>query len=339
MAQDFDRNAFIQSLDAATQGRLKAAQLGEELGRKGFKRLYFVGCGAPNRLMAMMEYWAQRIAVNTEIRRYFPAEFVSQNPASLDENTLVILGSHSGTTKETVEAARFLQGKPCTTVGFTQKVESPLAQAVDYALPYGETEAGYYANYIMMQALVSGFLKVAEPGWQVHDALLESLGALSAALAETALLNDARATEEARLYKDDRIMYVVAGGPMSTTAYVLGVCVLMEMQWMHVQPVVAAEFFHGPFEIVDETTPLILLVGEDPSRPEAERVVRFCKKYTERLMIYDSRDFAMPGIAEEIRPIVAPMILEAALSRFPAHLAVWHNHPLSTRRYMWKTEY
>lgn len=134
-------------------------------------------------------------------------------------------------------------------------------------------------------------------------------------------------------------MYVVAGGPMSTTAYVLGVCVLMEMQWMHVQSVVAAEFFHGPFEIVDETTPLILLVGEDPSRPEAERVVRFCKKYTERLMIYDSRDFAMPGIAEEIRPIVAPMILEAALSRFPAHLAVWHNHPLSTRRYMWKTEY
>ena len=339
MAQDFDREAFIQSLGVATQGRLKAAQLGEELGRKGFKRLYFVGCGAPNRLMALMEYWAQRIAVNTEIRRYFPAEFVNQDPASLDKNTLVILGSHSGTTKETVEAARFLQGKPCTTVGFTQKTESPLVQAVDHALPYGETEAGYYANYIMMQALVSGFLKVTEPGWQVHDSLLESLGALPAALAETALQNDARATEEARLYKDDRIMYVVAGGPMSTTAYVLGVCVLMEMQWMHVQPIVAAEFFHGPFEIVDETIPLILLVGEDPSRPEAERVVRFCKKYTERLMIYDSKDFAMPGIADEIRPIVAPMILEAALSRFPAHLAVWHNHPLSTRRYMWKTEY
>ncbi len=59
---------------------------------------------------------------------------------------------------------------------------------------------------------------------------------------------------------------------MFTTAYVLGVCVLMEMQWMHVSRFIAAEFFHGPFEIVDETVPLILLVGEDPSRPEAERV-------------------------------------------------------------------
>ena len=35
-------------------------------------------------------------------------------------------------------------------------------------------------------------------------------------------------------------MYIVAGGPMFTTAYVLGVCVLMEMQWMHVQPLIAA---------------------------------------------------------------------------------------------------
>lgn len=339
MAQDFDREGFIQSLASAVEERLQAAQLGEELGRKGYKRLYFVGCGAPNRLMAMMEYWAQRIAVNTEIRRYFPAEFVNQNPASLDKDTLVILGSHSGTTKETVEAARYLQDKPCTTVGFTQKAGAPLAQAVKHPLPYGETKSGYYANYIMMQALVSGFLKVVEPGWQVHDKLLDALGALPDALAEAALQNDARATEEARLYKDDRIMYIVAGGPMFTTAYVLGVCVLMEMQWMHVQPLIAAEFFHGPFEIVDETVPLILLVGEDPSRPEAERVVRFCKKFTERLMIYDSKDFAMWGIAEEIRPMLAPMILESALSRFPEHLAVWHNHPLSTRRYMWKMEY
>lgn len=339
MAQDFDREGFLQSLEIAVQGRLEAARLGEELAQRGFKRLYFVGCGAPNRLMALMEYWAQRIAVNVELRHYFPAEFVHQNPASLDKNTLVILGSHSGTTKETVEAAQFLQGKPCTTVGFTQKADAPLAQAVDCPLPYGETKAGYYANYLMMQALVSGFLKVAEPGWQVHETLLDSLGALPAALAEAAIQNDPRATEEARLYKDDRIMYVVGAGPMFTTAYVAGVCVLMEMQWMHVHPIVAAEFFHGPFEIVDETVPLILLVGEDPSRPEAERVVRFCKRFTERLMIYDSKDFAMPGITAEIRPIVAPLILEAALSRFSEHLAVWHNHPLTTRRYMWKMEY
>src|SRR4030095_6047527 len=113
--------------------------------------------------------------------------------------------------------------------------------------------------------------------------------------AKTAAANDRRAAEEARLYKDDRILYHVASGPMFTTAYVFGVCILMEMQWMHSMPLEAAEFFHGPFEIVDQTTPLVLLLGEDPSRPLMERVDRFCKKYTERLVTYDSRDFAMPG--------------------------------------------
>jgi fructoselysine 6-phosphate deglycase len=192
--------------------------------------------------------------------------------------------------------------------------------------------------YMLLQALVSAFFKEVDQ-WELHDRIMTSLDALPEVLADAIEANEARAKEDARIYKDDRIMYIVGAGPMFSSAYVIGVCVLMEMQWMHAHPLLAAEFFHGPFEVVDETTPLILLVGEDPSRPEAERVVRFCKKYTERLMIYDSADFEMKGIDEEVRPIVAPFVLDAALSRMAEHLAVWHNHPLSTRRYMWKTEY
>ncbi len=56
-------------------------------------------------------------------------------------------------------------------------------------------------------------------------------------------------------------------------------------------------------------------------------------------MVYDSKDYEMKGIDPEVRAIVAPFILEAAVGRFADHLAVWHNHPLSTRRYMWKFEY
>jgi fructoselysine 6-phosphate deglycase len=168
---------------------------------------------------------------------------------------------------------------------------------------------------------------------------MKSLANLPQAMADTQEGNDKRAAEEARLYKDDRILYEVASGPMFNTAYVFGVCVLMEMQWMHSYPIEAAEFFHGPFEIVDQNTPMVLMLGEDPSRPLMERVVRFCKKYTERLVIYDSRDFEMKGIDPAIRAIVAPYIVEAALVRIAHRLAVWHNQPLSTRRYMWKTEY
>ena len=168
---------------------------------------------------------------------------------------------------------------------------------------------------------------------------MSSLRALPQVMADTAAANEKRSAEEARLYKDDRILYHVAAGPVFSTAYVFGVCVLMEMQWMHSVALEAAEFFHGPFEIVDQNTPLVLMKGEDPSRPLMDRVERFCKKYTERLMIYDSRDYEMKGVDPEIRSIVAPFVLQAALRRVADRLAVWHNHPLSTRRYMWKTDY
>ena len=121
---------------------------------------------------------------------------------------------------------------------------------------------------------------------------------------------------------------------MFNTAYVFGVCILMEMQWMHSYPIEAAKFFHGPFEIVDQKTPLVLMLGKDPSRPLVERVVRFCKKYAERLMIYDSKEFEMKGIDADIRLIVAPYIVKAALTRIAHQLAVRHNQPLSIRRYM-----
>ena len=82
---------------------------------------------------------------------------------------------------------------------------------------------------------------------------------------------------------------------MFTTAYIYAACFLMEMQWMHAFPLSAAEFFHGPFEVFDKETPLVLIMGEDPSRPEAERVLAFCRKYLAEPIIYDSRDFAMLG--------------------------------------------
>lgn len=337
MAIDVDKNAVIRGYSEALAGIDAAAELGKKLA-SGIDRIYFVGCGGPNRLMLTLEYWIQHYSPTLEVRRYFPAEFMTQNPARFDERTLVVLGSKSGTTEETVAAAEFVRSRPCKTVAFTTSADLPLAKAVQHVLLTGEAAGATAAQFMLTMAFTGGLL-AAKDNWPLFDKLMSSLRALPEVMADTAVLADRRATEEARLLKDDRILYHVAAGPAFSTAYVIGVCVLMEMQWMHSVALEAAEFFHGPFEIVDQNTPLVLIKGEDPSRPLADRVERFCKKYTERLFIYDSADYEMKGVAPEIRQIVAPYVLQAALRRVAEHLAVWHNHPLTTRRYMWKTEY
>ena len=337
MSIAFDRSLVEAGLVQTRETVPKAFALGRALA-PGIDRIYLVAAGSANRAMLGIMYWLEHYSPGIEVRRYFPAEFMAIDPPRLDGRTLVLLASKSGTTPETVAAAAFLKDKLCKVVAFSQYADKPLAQAVPQHLIVGDTSESFAAMFMLMQALVGGIMTEKE-GWPLGDRLLASLDALPAAICDAAEQNDDRAAADARLYAKDRNFYHVASGPGFTTAYVFGVCILMEMLWLHSYPIEAAEFFHGPFEIVDRQTPLILITGEDPSRPLMERVSRFCDTHAGRVMAYDSRDFAMAGIAPEIRPIVAPYILQAALKRLSAHLSALHGQPLTTRRYMWKVPY
>lgn len=338
MAMDIDRPGYLKSLEVAIQTKNEAAKLGRELAKADIRRLYMVGCGSPYQNMASLKYWMERDAKKLEIGLYYPAEFINATPVRLDEHTLVVLASFSGKTPETVAAAEFLKTKPVMTVGITQKAESPLAQTVQHALTFGESSHGFHATFMVLVGLLSAIMQEVEQ-WPLTAAILNSLDQYPSVLVDSQEANEARATEYARIYKDDNYMMLLGAGPCFINPYVYGVCVLMESQWMHVYPCNSAEFFHGPFEAIDENTPLIIFLGEDPSRPETERVVRFARKITERLMIYDSKEYEMKGIDPSVRAIFAPYIMEAVVERVASHLAIWHKQPLETRRYMWKSAY
>ncbi|MCY7931444.1 SIS domain-containing protein, partial [Bacillus inaquosorum] len=45
--------------------------------------------------------------------------------------------------------------------------------------------------------------------------------------------------------------------------------------WIHSHAIHAGEYFHGPFEIIDESVPFIILLGLDETRPLEERALTF----------------------------------------------------------------
>ena len=55
--------------------------------------------------MLGIEYWILQLSDSLEVRKYYPAEFMEQKPVKINNKTLCIFGSKSGTTKETVKAA------------------------------------------------------------------------------------------------------------------------------------------------------------------------------------------------------------------------------------------
>jgi fructoselysine 6-phosphate deglycase len=336
---EFDQSHLLKQFSGALTLFDTALETARQFGEQPIHKIFFVGCGAPHHLFYSLKYWASKYATNTTFSCHFPAEFVMHASQALDENSLVIFGSHSGTTKETVEAARYTQQIPAQSLAITQSADSPLGQAVDQVIAYGSTEQGYFSAFMLTFAFLSGFLAQNEPGWPFHNALMESLPHFPAALAEAKAQTIDATVLQAEALKDSPQLYVLGAGPMYTTAYVFASCFLMEMQWMHAHALQAAEFFHGPFEVVDATTPLLLLIGEDPSRPIAERVLEFTKQYSHNTFVYDAKQFPMTGVAPEIRPLVAPMIVDAALTNLVETLALLRNHPLTTRRYMGKVAY
>jgi fructoselysine 6-phosphate deglycase len=336
---EFNQSHFLEQFSGSLTLFDTVLEIARQLAEQPIRKIFFVGCGAPHHLFYCLEYWASKYAANTTFHRYFPAEFVLHAPLALDEHSLVIFGSHSGTTKETVEAAQFTRQSSAQSLAITQSADSPLGQAVDHTIAYGSTEQGYFSAFMLTFAFLSGFLAQKEPAWPFHKALMESLPHFPAALAQAKAQTISTAVLQAEKLKDSQPLYVLGAGPMYTTAYVFASCFLMEMQRMHAHALQAAEFFHGPFEVVDEATPLLLLIGEDPSRPIAERVLEFTKQYSQNTIVYDSKEFPMSGITPEIRPLVAPMIVDAALTNLVETIALLRDHPMTTRRYMGKVVY
>jgi len=333
----FDGARLVADLATTLDALPGAMAFGREVAPR-IDRVVFLACGSPNRAMRGLQYWIERHSPTLEVRRHFPAEFIAQDPPRLDARTLVVLGSKSGTTPETVAAAEFLRDRPCITVAITQSASSPLAGLARHVFLIGETPESFLGMAMIAQALVGGLL-AGRDGWPHEAALLASLRALPGALVDAAISADARGVANALALRDDHVVYLLASGPCFTNAYVFGVCILMEMLWMHACPVEAAEFFHGPFEVVRRDTPLVVILGEDPSRPVAERALRFCEKQSDRVFAYDSRALAMPGIAPAMRAMLAPYVLQAALKRISANLSILRGKPLGERRYMWKGGY
>ena len=335
----FDKNKFLIDLSAGAGMIDQAVQMGESFANDGVHRLLMVGCGAPHYMFRAINTWIGYESNAGSTAVIYPGDMMHARYLP-DENTAIIFGSHSGKTTETVQAARSLNDKKGKSIAITQHKDSPLGENVQEVLAYGSTEQGYFTSVMLTLAMVSGFLKNTSSSWNLHEKLIASLRSLPEALAAAKQSSISIGIENANTLQNASALHVIGNGPMYTTAYVFAACFLMEMQRMHAHPMHALDFFHGPFEMMDDASRIILLKGEGIFRPDSERVRQFCDNYLGGgCLVYDSKTFAMPGIDPKIRPIAAPFVVDAAMTNLVEQLAILRAHPLDTRRYMGKVDY
>jgi len=329
---------YLETLRFTLSQRPQIEALTASAFKSGITNVYLVGAGGSLSVMYPIQFLFDQCATKFATSLMTSAELLARKPAALGPKSLVLVASHTGTTPETVEAATFARSRGARVVAFTRLPESPLAKAGELALTYGSdhtvTEAKGLLLYQLGLSLLSRFGE-----WTDYTGALAALEKLPEALLDAKHQSEKKNAETAEWFKDEPIIYTLSSGPNYGVGYGFAMCYLQEMLWMHASAVHAGELFHGAFEVVVDDTPLILLMGEDASRPECERAQRFIEKYSRKVVVIDTKELELPGISSDYRGLASPVVLSAITSRLAAHFAAARNHSLETRRYMFKVEY
>lgn len=335
---NFNSEKYLQVTKGAISLRNKIEEIVEQVSQQDYKNIFLLGSGGAIATFYPFEYMIKStssIPVYAEIA----AEFVVMNNEQFSENSLVILSSLSGTTEETVAAAKYCKERGATTIGITGELHKPLGETVDFPIVnYAENDFAGDSNQLILSFLIFNLLHKRGdfPEYEAYAAQLETLPEI---LLHVKIEADSKAREFAETYKDEPYHILVGAGNTWGRAYSYAMCVLEEMQWIKTKSIHAAEFFHGTLEIVEEDTSMILLKGEDETRPLMERVERFAEKYTKKLTVFDTQDYELDGIDQAFRKYLSPIITSTVLQRVSVHLEDKRNHSLETRRYYRKVAY
>ncbi|NRT89415.1 SIS domain-containing protein [Clostridium beijerinckii] len=329
----FDEKKMLENGEYIYSKREDIEEIADKLTEKGFENILFTSSGGSIAMMQPFEYMIKtksKIPVYSEIS----AELLLTGNSQITDKSIAFLASKSGDTKETVEAAKYLKEKGVTTISIIGKENSILEELSTYSVVYKDGRPQELILYILIGKLLNNNHEFKD-----YDKFAEELQNLPAALNHVRKASDEKAREYAEKYKNDPYQIWIGSGNLWGTTYSYSMCVLEESQWLRTKSVSSPEFFHGTIELIEKDVCATLLKTEAETRPLDDRVEKFLVDYTDKFTVFDTKDYELPGISEEYRGLLSPVVMWAILGRISAHLEVIRNHSLEIRRYYRKVEY
>ncbi|MGO4586618.1 SIS domain-containing protein [Arthrobacter sp. 2RAF6] len=329
---------FVSIVQGAIAQRERTQQIAREVVAAGLKNVFLIGCGGSLNDFGSIHYVLESRSTAFPVFHMNSDEFVVRRPGQLGKGSLVLVASHHGTTKETLNAAKVAREAGARVVAFTKDHTTPLALLGDDVLVYESNRTILAPKQVLISQL--GYALLEETGVPGdYDGIRRAFEALPAALDRAHDEADKFFPEIAQSLAAGNQTYVLAGGPNYAVGYGMAMCYFLEMQRMRATAFHANEFFHGAFEIIDNDTPVLVWSGEDASSGQIDRLKTFLGRYNANHHIVDSHRFALEGVPAELRGEVTPLLLSTLSKRLAEHLEAITGNPLTRRRYMFTVEY
>lgn len=326
----FDQTDFLNNYQAAVDELDHVDQILSELRQKKFKNIFFTGCGGSyTKFVDLRPMMFKKLPIPFMIAA--PDELVKMYAAEVTEDSLIVAGTKTGETTELVAALEQIKKeKPqCTIISFIGDENSHLekAQVVDYRIKSIDTDA----NLLELGWFISNFTQETNLSQlKMQKSQLAEMGTkVAARIADLvpATLNHVNNTDITKMQ-----MWVGSGtvwGEVCCFANYL----LEEIQHIKAQAINSGEFFHGPFELIDNNQPVSVVVNSNANRKEDLRVVDFVTNFAKDPLIVDVKEFDLAEFDEDLRTYVEAYALNHYFDTMFKMYAVKTGKSAKTRRY------
>lgn len=221
-------------------------------------------------------------------------------------DTLTIAISQSGQSPDVVEPTRYFRDGGATTVALVNDIDSPLAQAAEWAMPlHAGKEHSVAATKSFITSLVAGARLVAH--WQNDPELKAGLDALPEALAAGAQADWSPAIE---VLAPARNIMVVGRG-ISFPIALESALKFKETSSLQAEAFSGAEIKHGPMALIEEGYPLLIFATRGPTQAGLVQLAGEMRGRGARVLLaapadVAERDLTLPVAATpDLDPIVA----------------------------------
>lgn len=308
----------------------------------GIKRVVWIAAGGSNGGNYPAHYFMEHESARIASSMFTSNEFVLAPPAYIDGSTLAVIVSMRGTA-ETIEAARRARELGAATIAVYVD-ESDLTEVCDFKVPYeslavDESDMGKTNSAVTL--MIAMELVNHIEGLAFHDEAMAAFDAIDGIYRQAVELTSPRADAWAIQHADKPCINVMGSGPTYAAAYVFSICNIQEMLQIDSCTINSCEFFHGPFEILDEQTSLFQIVSVGRCRPADERAIAFLEKFGgERVHVLDAADLGLEGLGEPIAEYLSHLIISPILNNvYMRALAKVIGKDYLSRRYMWQMPY
>ena len=290
----------------------------------GVKNLYFVGCGGSLGALYPAKTFMEKECASIKSAWINSNEFVHSTPRDFGENSIICLACHKAWLEESeiIEFGDYI-----------------IRYAFDASPDHLKGDIDYAGEKTICALLVAVELTAQTEGYENYDKFQEGLGMISNIIKNARAHVAERALEFAETYKNDPVIYTMGSGAAYGAAYMESICIFMEMQWLDSSSIHTGEYFHGPFEITDANRPFMIQISEGSTRPLDERALKFLRTYAKRIEVLDAKELGLSTIDASVVDYFNHSLFNNVYPIYNHALAEKREHPLVTRRYMWKVEY